>query len=411
MQIEMTPIEQIAPAPYNPRTITDRELAGLKESIKKFGLVDPLIVNKRSGVLCGGHQRLKAAESLGHTEVPVVYVDLDKSEEKALNVALNAHTIQGKFDLEVLPTVLEEIKLDLPELHVDLNLEQLAKDLQIDFNPEVESKEGLIDDDEVPEPTETKVKRGEIWQLGEHRLMCGDSTKAEDVERLMGGEKADMVFTDPPYGINIKNTKGAIRGDGDLAVFSLSIQLIKDVLSDSAHVYIYFGIQKLKECITLLTEQFNQTNLLIQRVTHENKPSPSGMFKNNYEVCFFSNIGGRKFNEGVLNVSSTTLNDTRYTGNGKLKTYCALSEIKCTEHNLKSIHPTQKTVAICEFYQKVSTKKNELVLDLFLGSGSTLIACEKTNRKCYGMELDEHYCDVIISRWEQFTGKKATKVD
>lgn len=148
MQIEYVLIHQINPAKYNPRTITDQELSGLKESIKKFGFVEPLIVNKRTNTLTGGHQRLKAAELLGYDKVPVTYVDLSVAEEKALNVALNSHTIQGKFDLEILPTLLEEIKIELPDL--DLNFDKLQADLGILF------KDQEIEDDDAGENLDKK---------------------------------------------------------------------------------------------------------------------------------------------------------------------------------------------------------------------------------------------------------------
>lgn len=145
--IEYVSPSLINPAKYNPRQITDQELSGLKESIRKFGFVEPVIVNKRTNTLVGGHQRTKAAELLGIDKIPVTFVDLDESEEKALNVALNAHTIQGKFDTEILSTLLEDIKLDLPDLHAAFNFEQLGKDLKIDFDPEKIPENSEIDTD------------------------------------------------------------------------------------------------------------------------------------------------------------------------------------------------------------------------------------------------------------------------
>jgi ParB-like chromosome segregation protein Spo0J len=154
MELKNYKITEIKPAAYNPRTITEKELSGLKESIKKFGFVDPLIINTRTGVLVGGHQRLKAAELLGFKEVPCVEVDLSQAEEMALNVALNSHTIQGKFDLEILPTVLEEIKIEIPDLPGLLNFDQLISDLKIGFDPNFEEpKEKEIDENLKTENT------------------------------------------------------------------------------------------------------------------------------------------------------------------------------------------------------------------------------------------------------------------
>jgi DNA modification methylase len=167
---------------------------------------------------------------------------------------------------------------------------------------------------------------------------------------------------------------------------------------EDSHIYIYFGVQFMSECISKIKEYFKQTNILIQKITHENKPSPKGYFKNNYEVCYFSNKSGKDFNSGILEVSESTKNDSRYNGDGFLDTYLALNEIKSTEHNAKSIHPTQKTIEICSFYQKVSSNIDDLILDLFLGSGSTMVASHQLKRKCYGMELDCRYADVIVKR-------------
>lgn len=227
----------------------------------------------------------------------------------------------------------------------------------------------------------------------------------------MNGVKADMVFTDPPYGINIDNSNGKILGDGDLSVFNNSLKTINEFAKEDAHLYIYFGVQFIKECIEELKKYFKQTNILVQHITHENKPSPKGYFKNNYEMCYFSNRKDKDFNYGLYDVSETTLEDKRYNGDGKLNAYKALTEIKATEHNLKSVHPTQKTINICAFYINISSNTDEIVLDLFGGSGSTLIACEQLNRKCYMMELDEHYISVIIERYINFTGNDVYRIN
>lgn len=175
LQVYEVPIKDIKPAAYNPRVISEAELAGLKESIKKFGFVEPLVVNKRSGNLCGGHQRLKAAELLGYSNVPVAYVDLSDAEEKALNVALNSHTIQGKFDLEILPTLLEELKVELPELVLDLRFDQLEKDLRVDFDfkDEQEKKDEMklllevqfTDKEEMGQVYKDLLSRGHIVKI------------------------------------------------------------------------------------------------------------------------------------------------------------------------------------------------------------------------------------------------------
>lgn len=201
MKIESVQITDILPAAYNPRRDLqpgDPEYEKLKKSINEFDMVEPLVWNKRIGNLVGGHQRLKILKDRGDTEVEVSVVDLDDSHEKALNLALNK--ISGEWDLSLLKDLL--LELDTGDFDMDVTgfdvkeIEDLMTQLHV---PE----EGLTDDDEVPEPTESICRRGDLWQLGNHRLLCGDATILTDVERLMGGEKADMVFTDPPYGIDL----------------------------------------------------------------------------------------------------------------------------------------------------------------------------------------------------------------
>ena len=202
MIFETIPIEKIKPAVYNPRRDLkpdDPEYKKLAKSMKEFDLVEPLVWNKRSGNLVGGHQRLKVLKDMGKTEVEVSVVDLSDSKEKALNLALNK--ISGEWDNVALKNLLEELDSGiLPDIEITGFDDKEIEDLMTQFHV---PGEGLTDDDAIPEQVETVCKKGDLWKLGEHRLLCGDSTVITDVERLMGGEKADMVFTDPPYGIDL----------------------------------------------------------------------------------------------------------------------------------------------------------------------------------------------------------------
>ena len=197
IKIEYVPTAELKPAPYNPRTITDDEMERLKASMREFGVVDPLIVNTTTGFVVGGNQRLEAARQLKIKTLPVVRVKMTKAREKALNLALNK--ISGDWDMPLLKDLLQE--LDTGEFDMELTgfTEQEIEDLMTQFNMEPEIKE----DEAPPIPEKAICKPGELWILGEHRLLCGDATKKDDVERLMGGAKADMVFTDPPYNVQI----------------------------------------------------------------------------------------------------------------------------------------------------------------------------------------------------------------
>ena len=398
MKIESKLIKDLKPATYNPRQISKKQYNDLKESVKKFGLVDPLIVNKDMTVI-GGHQRLKVCKDLKYIEIDCVVLDLTKEQERELNIRLNKSG--GEFDMDILAN-----EFDVEELK-----EWGFKDIDFGFNID-KITEGNTEDDHIPEVKESRVKLGDVWQLGKHRLMCGDSTKETDVKKLMNGHKADMVFTDPPYGINYENKKGGILGDEDIKVFKDCLPILKKFSKDDSHFYIWCASG---DMFPLSVQYFSNfidfKNLLPIRVTHENRRNEKGAFKRNFETCLFGNNNKKGFNSSKkIVVSQTTLIDKRYKGDGKLKVYPALwDEERSTEHNLNIIHPTQKNVKMIEFYIEISSNINDVIIDLFLGSGSTLIACEKTNRTCYGMELDTKYCDVIIERWEQFTGQKAKK--
>lgn len=393
--MEYRSIADMKKNPKNPRIIKDDGFLKLKESLesakgKEHFEARPCIISTRTGehIIIAGNTRYQAAKDLGWKEIPVVIME-GLTEDQENEIIIRDNVSNGEWDWGTLTSEwdvkkLEEWGLDIPELEI--------------LDEEVEATE---DDYEMPDEVKTDIVLGDLIEIGEHRLLCGDSTSIDAVEKLMNGEKADMVFTDPPYGVAINNSNGKILGDEDLQVFYECLPNIDLFSKEDSHIYIYFGVQFISECVSKIKEYFKQTNILIQRITHENKPSPKGYFKNNYEVCYFSNKSGRDFNSGILEVSESTKNDSRYNGDGFLDTYLALNEIKSTEHNAKSIHPTQKTIEICSFYQSISSNQNELILDLFLGSGSTMVASHQLKRKCYGMELDPKYCQVIVDRMKK----------
>ena len=387
MKIEKIEINKLKPATYNPRQISTKQYKDLKSSVEKFGLVDPIITNKDFTII-GGHQRYKICKELKHKEIDCVVLDLSKEEERELNIRLNKNT--GDFDMDILAN-----EFDIDEL-VDWGFKHIDLDINID-----KITEGNTEDDHIPEVKESRVKLGDVWKLGKHRLMCGDSTKESDVEKLMNGEKADMVFTDPPYGVNyegghnkekrkkIKNDK--LEGDDLSDLFKNSIITSFIYTKDTCPFYIWFASGKSIETFKGLSE----TGISVRAIICWYKiKSGLGAFMAqyipNYEPCIYGHKEGKS-----------------------IKWYGATDEKTVWElqnDNKNRLHPTQKPIALVERAINNSSQANDILLDLFLGSGSTLIACEKTNRICYGMELDTKYCDVIIERWEQFTGQKATKL-
>lgn len=367
MDIQKIPISRINPAVYNPRKDLkpgDIEYEKLKKSITEFDIVEPLVWNKRTGNLVGGHQRLKILKELDYTEVEVSVVDLPDAKEKALNLALNK--ISGEWDFPSLKNLLEE--LDTGEFDIEITGFDL-KEIEDLMNQLHQPEEGLTDDDAVPEPTESIAKKGDLWQLGKHRLLCGDATIKEDVERLMGGEKADMVFTDPPYGLGgydgARVKFSPIAGDnGDVKQFYDCVPV------DISERYVWGGFPNFADLSSIPRDVI---------VWKKNNFGMGTGYRGQYELCF-------------------------YWGNFKGSD----SDVWEIDKDIHYKHPTQKPVALAE--RAITNSKPHIVIDLFGGSGSTLIACEKLGRKCFMMEIDEHYCDVIIKRWEDFTGKKAEKL-
>ena len=374
--------------PNNPRSINKDKFNKLVKSIEEFPRMlelRPIVLNKDNIVL-GGNMRLKACKQIGLSEVPVVYAD-DLTEEEQRQFIIKDNVGFGDWDWELLAN-----EWDVSDLN-DWGLDLPDMDVQV-----LEAEE---DKYEEPDNLQVDVVLGDLIEIGEHRLLCGDSTDSDQVAKLMNGEKADMVFTDPPYGVKVKNTQGTILGDEDLDVFINSLPIIKLFSKENSHYYVWCASGDMfPPSLQAYCKHLPFQNILPIRVTHENKRGKKGAFKLNFETCIFGNNNEKGFNSSVkFKVSKTTLNDNRYKGDGKLKVYPALwDEERSTEHNMNLVHPTQKNVKMIQFYIEISSDINQIIIDLFLGSGSTMVAAHQLNRKCYGMELDPKYCQVIIYR-------------
>lgn len=373
INIKYYPADDLVMAEYNPRQLTKDQYTQLKDSIMRFGLVDPLIVNKnkeRKNILVGGHQRLRIAKEMGVESIPCVEVDLTLDQEKELNIRLNKNV--GEWDFDALANYFDVGELTEWGFSND--------DLQF---YEDEPKQGLIDDDEIPEVEEPITQAGDLWILGQHRLLCGDATKKEDVDLLMNGKKADMVFTDPPYGI--KHSGKGIKGDTKANDFG-------QIISDND---ITVAVSVLNMCL----KNYSDSTLIFWGANYYCQSIPNGygwlVWDKEKEGNVFSGAELAFVNKGIR------LDVFRHLWHGM---------VKGSEQGQKRVHPTQKPIALAEWCFN-NYDNPDTILDLFLGSGSTLIACEKTNRKCYGMEIDPHYCDVIVKRWEEFSGKKAERVE
>ena len=392
MNIQIIDINKLIPATYNPRKDLkpdDAEYIKIKNSIVKFGFVSPLVINKDMTVI-GGHQRLKVLKDLGITEVECIVVDLDKTNEKALNIALNK--IQGDWDEDKLEALLQELKLE----EFDMNLTGFDFD-EVDeiLNDINGTKEDNFDVDSAYEEIEEPItKPGDIWILGNHRLMCGDSTHKDDIMRLMNNQDANMLLTDPPYNVDyVGKTAEALKIKNDNMDDNQFYEFLRKVFEnvyivtkEGASIYVFHadteGINfrkafkdagfKLAECLIWKKDCFV-------------------MGRQDYQWQHEPVLYGWK--EGKAHYF---IND---------RTQSTILEFDRPKQS--TLHPTMKPIDLIAKLIKNSSRENDIILDLFGGSGSTIIAAEQLNRCCYTMELDPKYCDVIVKRWETLTNKEA----
>jgi len=383
-------ISEISGAKYNPRKITDEAMGRLTKSLAEFGNIQPITWNARTGNVVGGHQRLKVYKAMGKTEVDVWAVDLDEQKEKAANIALNK--LSGEFDMPMLKDILEEI--DTGDLDMEITgfgMDEIALMME-DAHPEVT-------EDEVPEvPVDAITKSGDLWLLGEHRVLCGDSTSEEDVSRLMNGEKADMVFTDPPYGVNYDGghatdkRREKLKNDNSTLIYDDSVPNMFKHSKDEAALYLWFAATKSLQVLQVL-QVLQANNYVIRSWLIWNKNQAQfgaigAQYKQKHEPCLYCFKKGQSPYWNGPNNEVSVWDEKR--------------------SRINEFHPTQKPVELSGRALANSCPASGLVLDLFLGSGATLIGAEQTKRKCYGMEISPNYCDVIVKRWENLTGKKAT---
>ena len=374
MQIKLAEISTIKPYENNPRKLSEQAIQKVAMSLKEYGFRQPIVVDKNM-VIVAGHTRYRASKKLGLKQVPISIIDnLSEEQINAYRIADNRTAEESEWDNELL-------KMEIKELE--------AKDFKLDllgFNDEqlnnilFEEKQGLTDEDEVPEtPEEPISKLGDIWILGNHRVMCGDSTFIDNIDLVTKKEKIDMVFTDPPYNIDYQGVKDKRKIKND----KMDDESFVDFLTSSL-----LGCETMYVCCSWqYAHLFRKAMIKIARKPKAmiiwDKVNPAQhldkYFKQHEIIYYYGDFGGQKTLRGDV------------------------WNLKRKKNNL---HPTMKPVELITM-ALTDQKDKKTVYDGFLGSGSTLIACEKMDRICYGMELDPKYCDVIIKRWENFTGKKA----
>lgn len=395
MEIKQVKVEALIPYAKNSRTHDDAQVSQIAASIKEFGWTNPILIDGDKGIIAG-HGRLMAARKLGMTEVPVIELkDLTPTQKKAYIIADNRLALNAGWDDQMLTIELNELLEDKFSLEL---LGFNADELNALLNP-IEVTEGLTDEDDVPEPPpEPVTKLGDVWILGNHRLMCGDSTSIDAVDKLMP-ETANMLFTDPPY---LMNFTGGIHADGSKSFNSKHGVIKNDKMSDEEGNNFLDSINSIIKIkvdgafyitfyrlgIGKYYESLSRTGLQCRSLVIWDKGNhtlSNSDYMSMYEPIFYGWVNNHKFYGG--------------------KNGMDIWKIKRTAKN--DLHPTMKPVELVEKALLDGSQINAVVLDLFGGSGTTLIACEKNNRLARIMELDPKYCDVIVKRWENFTGKQA----
>ncbi len=384
MEVKLCRIDEIRPYEKNPR-INDGAVEAVVRSIREFGFRQPIVVDA-DGVIIAGHTRWKAAKLLGLEQIPVhVAEDLSPEQIKAYRIADNKTGEIAEWNFELLPLELK----DLQDMNFDLSLLGFdSEELDKLLNGEEAVADGMTDPDEVPETPEVPVsKRGEIYQLGQHRLMCGDSTKAEDIQTLMGGQSADLLLTDPPYNVNYEGGTGmTIQNDdmGDAEFFkflTMAFSNAVEVMKPGVSFYIFHADSEgynfrgacrsaslqIRQCLI-----WKKNSLVLGRQDYQWI----------HEPCLYGWKDGAAHN-WYSDRSQTTV-------------------LEYDRPKKSELHPTTKPVEMLIYLIKNSSQRGEIIIDFFGGSGSTLIAAEQTGRKAYLMELDEKYCDVIRKRWAEF---------
>lgn len=385
LKVEYIPIDDIKPYENNAKIHTEEQIEQIKKSILEFGMKDPIGIWK-DNIIIEGHGRLMACKELGMQEIPVIRLDdLTDDQRKAYTLIHNQTTMNTGFDLDILNEELQSIDLDMSDFGFDIEFDDI--------------EEQEIIEDEVPDvPEEPKAKLGDIYQLGNHRLMCGDSTKKEDIQKLMNHQKANIVYTDPPYGMNLDtdfsdmvglakgNKYKAVKGDKE----DFTDELINTVFNNFEYCKEIFlwGADYFAE----LLPNRNDGSWVVwdkQNNGEDCNDAYDKMFGSNFELCWSKN----KHKRALVRVL--------------WKGFFGMQN----EDTKKRIHPTQKPIELAKWFLEKFSNENDIVVDIYGGSGSTLMCCEQMNRTCYMMEYDVGYIDCIIQRWENFTGQKAIKIN
>ena len=389
-KVQEVPVSKLRPYEKNAKIHGTGQIEKIKASIEEFGFLTPCLIDEDFNIIAG-HGRVMAAKDLGMESVPCVFVEgLTEAQRKAYILADNRLGELGEWDMELVISELE----DLQAMDFDIEL--------TGFELPDETEQAVVIEDEVPEKVETRAKLGDLWKLGGHRLICGDSTDAAVIDRLMDGVKADIVFTDPPYNIQTKGgcvgaVGQALRKQGEDIEFIADfhpdefLNVMPIVFNGNMNAYVFCNKELLPDYLNWSRDNGYSWNVLVWK-----KPSAIPIGDSHRPDIEYLLL----FRKNAIWNNGTDANYSRC---------LQYDRVKKSEENGK--HPTLKPIELIANELKISSNKDSVVVDFFGGSGSTLIACEQLKRKCYMCELDPKYVDVIIQRWENFTGQKAELVE
>ena len=408
MQVQQRKIEALIPYVNNSRTHSDEQVAQIAASVREFGWTNPILVDGQNGIIAG-HGRLAAARKLGLAEVPVIVLDhLSDAQKKALVIADNKLASNAGWDDEMLRLELG----DLQEMGFDATLTGFSTDELDALLNVIEGTDGLTDEDDVPEaPEEPTTRLGDVWILGQHRLMCGDSTSIDAVEKLMNGQKSSFCFTSPPYNlgksVGLRNgaRKGAESAYNDFEDNGEWLDLMRGFLSNALlkSQVSCINVQMLSgnkfDLLKMFGEYANQTiDIAIWAKTNPPPAMADGVMTSAFEFMWFLSPEEKPNRR----IKTSSFNRGTFSN--------VFSHATASGHDA-SVHGAVFPLEIAQHYIKNCSQVNDIILEFFGGTGTTLIACEKTARQCRMMELDPKYCDVIVKRWQDFTGKAATHAE
>jgi DNA modification methylase len=420
-KIEHVSIDKLIPYARNSRTHSDAQVAQIAASIKEFGFTNPVLVDGDGGIIAG-HGRVMAAKSMKLDTVPCIRLDhLTEAQKKAYVIADNKLALNAGWNDQMLGLELA----DLQGLGFDLELTGFNKD-ELASLMAPEPTDGLIDEDEVPGiPEQPKSQRGDVWLLGEHRLMCGDSTQADDLAKLMDGDKADLVWTDPPYNVAVDGKAGKIMNDDmSKSEFRKFLQSVYaryfENMREGAVIYVAHGESERAAFSDCLVEAGLKLSEVLIWVKQSGTLSRQDFNWKHEPILYGWKEGKGHHFCGDFTLTTVIDDDLDIDKMKKDELVAMLKQIKeqmpttIVRHDRPTksdLHPTMKPVSLVQRMVEWSSMDGWIVLDLFGGSGSTLIACQKANRKARLMELDPKFVDVIVKRWQDFTGKIATHAE